>query len=75
MKRCRFPFGGDLTARSGLAQLRYEGGVANYLDVLDAQRSLFSVQQTVIQVQLQQLVNQVGLYKVLGGGQGDGTPR
>ena len=30
------------TARSRLAQLRYEGGVANYLDVLDAQRSLYS---------------------------------
>ena len=55
-------------ARLRLADLRYRNGVASYLDVLDAQRSLFAAQQAVVQVQAQQLQNQVTLYKVLGGG-------
>ena len=55
-------------ARLRLAQLRYDNGVASYLDLLDAQRSLFSLEQAVVQVRLQQLQNQVQLYKALGGG-------
>lgn len=51
-----------------LADLRYRNGAASYLDVLDAQRSLFTAQQAVVQVQALQLQNQVTLYKVLGGG-------
>ena len=51
-----------------LSDLRYGGGVASYLDLLDAQRSLFVAQQAAIQVQLAQLQNQVTLYKALGGG-------
>jgi multidrug efflux system outer membrane protein len=54
--------------RSRLADLRYRNGAASYLDVLDAQRSLFTARQAVVQVQLQQAQNQVTLYKVLGGG-------
>ena len=38
------------------------------LDLLDAQRSLFTAQQAVVQVRLAQLQNQVSLYKALGGG-------
>ena len=56
------------SVRMKLADLRYRNGVASYLDVLDAQRSLFAAQQAVVQVQAQQLQNQVTLYKVLGGG-------
>ena len=55
-------------ARYKLSDLRYTNGVASYLDLLDAQRSLFSLEQSVVQVRLQQLQNQVNLYKVLGGG-------
>ncbi len=55
-------------ARVRLADIRYRGGVSTFLEVLDAQRSLFAVQQTVIQIQLAQLQNQVTLYKTLGGG-------
>ncbi len=55
-------------ARFKLADLRYRNGAASYLDVLDAQRSLFASQQAVVQVQAQQAQNQVILYKVLGGG-------
>ena len=51
-----------------LAQLRYQAGLASYLDLLDAQRSLFSAQLALSQAQLQQLTAAVGLYKALGGG-------
>lgn len=54
--------------RFKLADLRYRNGAASYLDVLDAQRSLFTAQQAVIQVQAAMVQNQVNLYKVLGGG-------
>lgn len=55
-------------ARLQLADLRYRNGVASYLDLLDAQRSLFAAQQAVVQVRLAQLQNQVALYRALGGG-------
>ncbi len=51
-----------------LSELRYTNGVASYLDLLDAQRSLFAVQQAAVQIRLAQLQNQVTLYKALGGG-------
>ena len=54
--------------RYKLAGLRYQNGVASSLDALDAQRSLFTVQQTVVQTRLAQLQSQVTLYKTLGGG-------
>ena len=57
-------------ARLQLADLRYRNGVSSYLDLLDAQRSLFAAQQAVVQVKLAQLQNQVALYKALGGGGG-----
>ena len=56
------------SARFKLSDMRYRGGVASYLDLLDAQRSLYGARQAVIQTQLQQLQNQVNLYKALGGG-------
>lgn len=55
-------------ARLQLADLRYRNGVSSYLDLLDAQRSLFAAQQSVVLVRLAQLQNQVALYKALGGG-------
>lgn len=54
--------------RLRLAELRYRNGVASYLDVLDAQRSLFAFQQALTQTRLAQQQNQVALYKALGGG-------
>lgn len=56
------------SVRLRLAGLRYDNGVASYLDALDAQRSLFTVQQALVQTRLAQLQSQVTLYKVLGGG-------
>lgn len=55
-------------ARLKLAQLRYDNGVASYLDLLDAQRTLYADQQVYVQAKLAQLQNQVQLYKALGGG-------
>ena len=54
--------------RYKLAGLRYDNGIASYLDALDAQRSLFLAQQALVQTQLAQLQSQVTLYKTLGGG-------
>jgi NodT family efflux transporter outer membrane factor (OMF) lipoprotein len=60
--------------RFRLARLRYENGVSSYLDLLDAQRSLFTAQQALVQARLQRLQNQVQLYRSLGGGWADGAP-
>ncbi|TFW36222.1 efflux transporter outer membrane subunit [Massilia horti] len=54
--------------RFRLSDLLYKNGTASYLDLLDAQRSLFAAQQQAIQANLQRLQNQVTLYRVLGGG-------
>ncbi len=54
--------------RFSLSEQRYKSGAASYLDLLDAQRSLFSAQLTAVQANLARLQNQVTLYRVLGGG-------
>jgi multidrug efflux system outer membrane protein len=54
--------------RFNLSALRYRNGVANALDLQDAQRSLFTAQLAATQTRLTQLQNQVALYKALGGG-------
>ena len=51
-----------------IADARFKAGIDNYLDVLDAQRSLFSTQQGILDLELQKIVSQVELYQVLGGG-------
>ncbi|MCE5313088.1 MAG: efflux transporter outer membrane subunit, partial [Nitrospiraceae bacterium] len=59
----------DATARTfTLSEARYNNGITSYLQVLDAQRSLFSAQQGLVTIKLSRLVNLVTLYKVLGGG-------
>jgi outer membrane protein, multidrug efflux system len=56
------------SVRYRLARLRYDNGVASYLDLLDAQRSLFTAQQALVQARQARLQNQVQLYRSLGGG-------
>ena len=51
-----------------LSNMRFTGGVDNYLGVLDSQRSAYSAQQSLIAVKLARLQNLVTLYKALGGG-------
>ena len=50
-----------------LSDARFKAGVDNYLAVLDAQRSLYAAQQTLIGLRLSEQVNRVTLWKVLGG--------
>jgi len=54
--------------RYKLADLRYRNGVASSLEVLDAERELFSAQQALVQARLLRLTNAVDLYRALGGG-------
>jgi len=51
-----------------LAETRYKGGVAAYLEVLDAQRSLFDAEISETQSVRDQFVALIQLYKALGGG-------
>jgi len=51
-----------------LANLRYKGGLANYLDVLIAQRSLFDAELSLAATRRLHLVSVVQLYKALGSG-------
>lgn len=51
-----------------LASLRYKGGLANYLDVLVAQRNLFEAELALASTHRLHLVSVVQLYKALGGG-------
>lgn len=51
-----------------LAELRYKGGLANYLDVLVARRSLFEAELALTSTRRLLLASTVQLYKALGGG-------
>jgi outer membrane protein, multidrug efflux system len=51
-----------------LSNARYVKGIDNYLSVLDAQRSLYAVQQGLVALRLAKFSNQTRLYAVLGGG-------
>lgn len=51
-----------------LARLRYDNGYSSYLEVLDAERSLFDVEISLASAQRDQLVAVVEVYRALGGG-------
>ncbi len=51
-----------------LAELRYKGGLANYLEVLVARRSLFEAELGMTATRRLHLASVVQLYKALGGG-------
>jgi outer membrane protein, multidrug efflux system len=51
-----------------LARALYDAGAASFLDVLDAERSLYSAQDTLLQSQVSISVDYVALAKALGGG-------
>ena len=50
-----------------ISEARFKAGADNYLTVLDAQRSLYAAQQTLLSLQLAEQANRITLYKVLGG--------
>ncbi|MGD0123821.1 MAG: efflux transporter outer membrane subunit [Terriglobia bacterium] len=58
----------DLQESVSVSLMRYRGGTANYLDVLDSQRSLFSAELTLAQARNNEYQGLVQLYKALGGG-------
>ena len=51
-----------------LARQRYDAGLTDFLSVLDAQRSLFSAEDSLVQSDRTVSTNLVALYKALGGG-------
>jgi multidrug efflux system outer membrane protein len=51
-----------------LARLRYENGVEDFLQVLDAERSLLAAEDSLAEARAETATSLVGLYKALGGG-------
>jgi multidrug efflux system outer membrane protein len=58
----------NLREAERLSEIRYRGGLDSYLQVLDAQRSLFAGELTLAQFRLQERLAVVQLYRALGGG-------
>lgn len=56
------------TTSLSISTARYQRGSDTYLNVLLAQRTLYSAQQTLISIRLAQATNLVTIYKTLGGG-------
>jgi multidrug efflux system outer membrane protein len=60
-----------------LSELRYNEGLSSYIEVLDAQRNLFSAELDLTGIQRGQLATVVQLFRSLGGGwpvEGAGNP-
>ncbi|MFI5321887.1 MAG: TolC family protein, partial [Myxococcota bacterium] len=51
-----------------IARVRYLGGLATYLEVLDAQQQLFPAENDLARTRRDQLLAVVALYRALGGG-------
>lgn len=74
----RGTIGEQLSARSGkvkaadsaatLSLARYRNGIDSFLTTLDAQRTLYTAQQSLVTTRLQRETNLVTLYQTLGGG-------
>jgi multidrug efflux system outer membrane protein len=58
----------DLQESVSVSLMRYRGGTATYLEVLDSQRSLFNAELTLAQARNSEYQSLVQLYKALGGG-------
>ncbi|MGD9969132.1 MAG: efflux transporter outer membrane subunit [Sulfuricurvum sp.] len=53
---------------SDLARIRYESGYVDYLNLADARVNLLNAQQNAILLDAEMFINQITLYKALGGG-------
>ncbi|HEX3672963.1 MAG TPA: efflux transporter outer membrane subunit [Rhizomicrobium sp.] len=51
-----------------ISEIQYREGVADLLTVLQSQQTLFTAQDTLIQIKLARVQADVGLFKALGGG-------
>jgi len=58
----------DLQESVHLSTVRYQGGTATYLEVLDGQRSLFAAELTLAEARGNEYQSLVQLYRALGGG-------
>jgi len=58
----------DLEESVRLSIMRYQGGTATYLEVLDGQRSLFAAELTLAEARGNEYQSLVQLYRALGGG-------
>ena len=58
----------SLSASVKVADVRYQGGVASYLEYLDSERQLLDAQLQLVQIRREELTNLVTLYRALGGG-------
>lgn len=50
------------------ARALYQNGAVSYIEVLDAERSLFATQQSLLDLNYSQQVNEIKLFAALGGG-------
>ena len=57
-----------LSDYSRLAKIRYDNGYTSYIEVLDAERSLFDSQLRAVQAQNNFYVGLINTYKAMGGG-------
>lgn len=53
---------------SRLSDIRYRGGAASYLEVLDSDTRYYSAELALVQAQLNEMVDYVQIYRALGGG-------
>jgi multidrug efflux system outer membrane protein len=53
---------------AGLARQRFEGGLTDFLNVLDAERDALSAQDSLAQSRTQAATSLIAVYKALGGG-------
>ena len=51
-----------------MANVRYDGGVTSYLEVLYNEQELFAAEFNLAQARLSELLSVVALYRSLGGG-------
>ena len=58
----------DSHAYAELARLRYDNGYTSYLEVVDAERSLFNAQQSYTKTKQTLLQASINTYKAMGGG-------
>ncbi len=54
--------------RQNLAQVRYDAGLASYIEVLDSQQNTFASEQSLLESQRGEVESIIQLYKALGGG-------
>jgi multidrug efflux system outer membrane protein len=60
-----------LRNRARLAELRYRAGSSTYLEVQEAQRDLFALEQALVETRRAKLSSEINLFAALGGGRDD----